>query len=107
MAAAYETGEVDVATALPSSVMELYDGKEDLFVTDQIATRYIYFNLNVKPFDDVRVREAFNLAVDREELCKIVGEDTEPTYNLVAKYMKDKNTGNILRRRQNSLLKKI
>ena len=41
MAAAYETGEVDVATALPSSVMELYDGKEDLFVTDQIATRYI------------------------------------------------------------------
>ena len=43
MAAAYETGEVDVATALPSSVMELYDGKEDLFVTDQIATRYIYF----------------------------------------------------------------
>lgn len=76
MAAAYETGEVDVATALPSSVMELYDGKEDLFVTDQIATRYIYFNLNVKPFDDVRVREAFNLAVDREELCKIVGEDT-------------------------------
>ena len=95
MAAAYETGEVDVATALPSSVMELYDGKEDLFVTDQIATRYIYFNLNVKPFDDVRVREAFNLAVDREELCKIVGEDTEPTYNLVAKYMKDKNTGEI------------
>lgn len=41
-------GEVDVATALPSSVMELYDGKEDLFVTDQIATRYIYFNLNVE-----------------------------------------------------------
>lgn len=33
MALAYETGEADVATALPS-VMELYDGKEDLFVTD-------------------------------------------------------------------------
>lgn len=93
MAAAYETGEVDVATSLPSAVMELYEGKEDLLVTDQIATRYLYFNLNVKPFDDVRVREAFNLAVNREELCKIVGEDTEPTYNLVAKYMKDKNTG--------------
>ena len=93
MAAAYETGEVDVATSLPSAVMKLYEGKEDLLVTDQIATRYLYFNLNVKPFDDVRVREAFNLAVNREELCKIVGEDTEPTYNLVAKYMKDKNTG--------------
>ena len=93
MAAAYETGEADVATSLPSTVMELYSGKDDLLVTDQIATRYIYFNLNVEPFDDVRVREAFNLAINREELCRIVGEDTEPAYNLVAKYMTDKNTG--------------
>ena len=38
-------------------------------------------------------KEAINLAVNREELCRIVGEDTEPTYNLVAQYMKDKNTG--------------
>lgn len=93
MAAAYETGEVDVAVSLPSSVMELYEGRDDLLVTEQIATRYIYFNLDVEPFDDVRVREAFNLAIDREELCQILGEDTEPTYNLVAKYMLDKNTG--------------
>ena len=93
MAAAYETGEVDVAASLPSTVMELYEGREDLRVTDQIATRYIYFNLNVPPFDDVRVREAFNLAIDRENLCRIVGEDTEPTYNLVSKYMIDKSTG--------------
>ena len=93
MATAYETGEVDVATSLPSSVMELYEGREDLYVTDQIATRYIYFNLNVEPLDDVRVREAMNLALDREELCTIVGTDTEPTYNLVAKYMTDRSTG--------------
>ena len=93
MAAAYETGEVDVATSLPSTVMELYEGQDDLLVTDLIATRYIYFNLNVEPLDDVRVREAINLAIDREELCQIVGADTEPTYNLIAKYMKDKETG--------------
>lgn len=93
MANAYEAGEVDVASSLSSAVMEAYEGSEDLFVTDQIATRYIYMNLNVKPLDDVRVREAINLAIDREDLCKIVGSDTEPTYNLVAKYMKDKSTG--------------
>ena len=93
MANAYEAGEVDVATSLPSTVMELYEGRDDLLVTDQIATRYIYFNLDVEPLDDVRVREAFNLALNREDLCKIVGADTEPAYNLVAKYMKDKETG--------------
>lgn len=93
MAGAYEAGEVDVAASLSSTVMEIYEGRDDLYLTNQIATRYIYFNLDVKPFDDVRVREAFNLALDREELCRIVGKDTEPAYNLVAKYMKDKNTG--------------
>lgn len=93
MANAYESGEVDVAPGLQSTVMELYEGQEDLVVTDTIATRYIYPNLNVKPLDDVRVRKAINLAIDREELCKIVGEDTEPTVNLIAKYMADKTTG--------------
>lgn len=93
MASAYEAGEVDVAASLSSTMMEIYEGRDDLYLTNQIATRYIYFNLDVEPFDDVRVREAFNLALDREELCRIVGEDTEPAYNLVAKYMKDKNTG--------------
>ena len=94
MASAYETGEVDVATALPSYVMELYEGQEDLVVTDTIATRYIYPNLEVEPLNDVRVREAITLAIDREELCSIVGADTEPAVNLVARYMKNKETGN-------------
>lgn len=93
MANAYEAGEVDVATSLSSTVMEMYEGQKDLFVTDLIATRYIYMNLNVEPLDDVRVREAVNLAINREDLCTIVGSDTEPAYNLVAKYMKDRNTG--------------
>ncbi|MBS5388084.1 MAG: peptide ABC transporter substrate-binding protein [Clostridiales bacterium] len=93
MANAYETKEVDVAVSLQSAVMELYEGKPDLLVTELIATRYIYLNLEVEPLDDVRVREALNLAIDREELCKIVGKDVSPAYNLVANYMVNKNTG--------------
>lgn len=93
MANAYETKEVDIAPGLQSSVMKLYEGKEDLVITDTIATRYIYPNLHVKPLDDVRVRKALNLAIDREELCKAVGEDTEPAVNFIAKYMKDKSSG--------------
>ncbi len=93
MAYAYEAGEVDAASSLPSTIMELYEGREDLIVTEQIASRYIYFNLDVEPFDDVRVREAFNLAIDREDLCRIVGEDTVPSYHLVSAFLKDKSTG--------------
>ena len=58
-----------------------------------IATRYIYPNLNVKPLDDVRVRKAVNLAINRDELCKMAGEQTEASVNFVAKYMKNEITG--------------
>lgn len=91
---AYESGEADAATGLPSTVMSLYEGKEDLEITETIATRYIYPNLNVEPLQDVRVRKAISLALNRENLCQAVGGDTEPTVNFIAAYMKDKTTGN-------------
>lgn len=94
MAAAYATGEVDIAPGLLGTVVDEYEGKKDLVVTNAIATRYIYMNLDsVEVFRDVRVREALNLGINREELCRMVGEDVEPTVNLVAKYMIDKSTG--------------
>lgn len=93
MAAAYETGEIDVAPGLLDTVMIQYADSPDLVVTDAIATRYIYMNLNLDIFQDERIREALSLGINREELCMAVGNDTEPTVNLVAKYMKDKATG--------------
>lgn len=93
MQAAYETGEIDVAPGLLSTVMTEYEGQDDLLLTDAIATRYIYMNLSVEPLQDVRVRKALNLGLDRETLCKMIGEDTIPTYHLVAGAMMDKATG--------------
>lgn len=93
MASAYAAGELDVAPGLLDTVMTEYEGEEDLLVTDGIVTRYIYMNLNVEALQDVRVRQALNLGINREELCKAVGQDTEPTVNLVAKRMVDKSTG--------------
>ncbi len=90
---AYETGEVEIAVGLPSAAAELYEGKRDLYLTNSIATRYIYPNLSVEPLNDVRVRKAINLAIDREELCKMVGKEAEPTVNFIAKYMKNSSTG--------------
>lgn len=66
MQAAYETGEIDVAPGLLSTVMTEYEGQDDLLLTDAIATRYIYMNLSVEPLQDVRVRKALNLGLDRK-----------------------------------------
>lgn len=38
-----------------------------------IAMVYLFMNVNVKPFDDVQVRQAVSMAVDRERIVKLLG----------------------------------
>lgn len=67
----YENGETDVTFVLNSPNKNFKTKKE--FVKDYIKTKiagtnYIYLNTTIKPFSDVRVRKALNLAIDREKL---------------------------------------
>jgi ABC-type transport system substrate-binding protein len=51
--------------------------KGEIAVIPQLAVRYITMKLSEPPFDDVRVRQALNWAVDRKQLEKIsYGETT-------------------------------
>jgi oligopeptide transport system substrate-binding protein len=67
----YERDKLDVVdvTALEVDRMrQLYAGEYRRF--PQLATAYLQFDVSRPPFDDVRVRQAFVLATDREELVK-------------------------------------
>ncbi len=49
-----------------------------------ILTQYFQFNVHRKPFDDLRVRRALSLAVDREIItAKITRANEQPAYSLV------------------------
>jgi peptide/nickel transport system substrate-binding protein len=46
-------------------------------------TYYFFMNTRVKPFDDVRVRQAVNYAINRQALVRVYGGLANPTENIL------------------------
>src|SRR5271155_862123 len=70
----FRAGEIDTQMGVPSQEIGWlkYNMPGALQVTPYIQTEYVLFNLGAKPFDDLRVREALSLAIDREVIASRV-----------------------------------
>ena len=56
-----------------------------VYYADQQATVFVFLNVRTPPFDDVRVRRAFNYAVDRRQVADLYGAAlARPTCQIVA-----------------------
>ena len=69
-----DSKEIQIATILPPDIAEGYVDKEDYIVLQQPIgrVRMIGFNAEKGPFTDVRVRQAVNYAIDRDEIVTYV-----------------------------------
>ena len=103
-ASAYQTGEINILQGAPSDIAESYEGKDDLKIREVPQTNYILFNINEKPFDDVRVRQAFSLALNRKDIAAVVGTSCEPATTFVGKNYKSKTDGTKWSELQDKLL---
>ncbi|MGD8203631.1 glutathione ABC transporter substrate-binding protein GsiB [Pantoea sp. FN0305] len=72
-AAMLQTGEANFAFPIPYEQAKRLEqnSKLDLVSTPSIMQRYISFNVTQKPFDNPKVREAINYAINREALSKV------------------------------------
>ena len=66
------TGEADVADQIPIAELESLDADPNITV---IRKKSLYafgtcFNFDIPPFDDIRVRQAFNYAVDKNAIVE-------------------------------------
>ncbi len=75
---AYEAKEIDILLSLPkeklADLLKRPDAK-----SGPLAGSYFYtFNVKRKPFDDVRVRRALSLAIDRKAIVELLGATQIP-----------------------------
>ncbi len=69
-----QTGEADFIYPVPTEQVENINGKNGIEVESNpsIIVRYMAMNTLKKPYDDVRVRQALNHAINKEAFIKVV-----------------------------------
>jgi ABC-type transport system substrate-binding protein len=95
-----QKGEIDIAGdgIPPAKYLEMKtspDSAKMIVDRDQLETSYITINTTKKPLDDVRVRKAINMAINKERIVKIINGRATPASQvlppLLAGYDKDYN----------------
>src|SRR5258708_4707171 len=59
-------------------VMSDPTGSKQVIHAPQLQTGYVTMNVEMKPFDDVRVRKAVNMAINKERIIKIINGRAVP-----------------------------
>ncbi len=78
-----QKGETDIAGdgIPPAKYLEMKkaaDATGMIVDRDQLETSYITINTTKKPFDDVRVRQALNMAIDKDRIVRIINGRATP-----------------------------
>ncbi len=72
----YEAGEIDIAPVYSYDVERVSNPSEplhaDLHSNVDLCTHYVVFDVGRPPFDDVKVRQAFTMAFDRQKYIDVV-----------------------------------
>ncbi|PYE23955.1 peptide/nickel transport system substrate-binding protein/oligopeptide transport system substrate-binding protein [Rhizobium sp. PP-CC-3A-592] len=93
-----QKGEVDIAGdgIPPAKFLEIRNAPEgaDMIVDgEQLHTGYVTLNTKVKPFDDLKVRQAVNMAINKERITRILNGRATPANQVLPPLMPgyDKN----------------
>ena len=92
---AYNSGEAQLIKDVPTdeipSLTKAEDGG-DFYVDTILSTYYLSLNDQKEPFNDVNVRKALSLAIDRDYVANTIMQGTyTPAYNIVGPGIVDEN----------------
>lgn len=82
----FQAGELHVTTDIPADQIKFLRERlgDQVKVTPYLGTFYFAFNMSKAPFNDIRVRQALAMVIDREFLAEQVFQNTMlPAYSFV------------------------
>ncbi|MCD2400750.1 peptide ABC transporter substrate-binding protein [Borreliella bissettiae] len=83
----YINGEIDFLQGAEKNNLEEIKIRDDYYSGLKNGMAYIAFNTTKKPLDNLKVRQAISLAIDRETLTNVVLKgSSDPTRNLTPKF---------------------
>lgn len=68
----YMEGDIDWSTQAPSPVIPDLKKRDDFHSAPMLSTYFYRLNVNAPPLNDVRVRRALNMAIDKKRICEKV-----------------------------------
>jgi len=81
---AFETGQLNVSDDVSPEQLEKYDGSPQLVGPARIGEQHWDFNTTKAPFDDVRVRRALAISIDRQQIMDVIVRTKEkPLFGFV------------------------
>ena len=81
----FRAGELDITWTVPTEhIATLRETQgEALRIAPSLALYYLAFDLSEPPFDDVRLRQALSMAIDRQTLVNVLGRGEQAAFGLV------------------------
>lgn len=70
---AFQSGGILFADSMPNDEIATWSDKPEFHKAGQLGTYYISFNVKKAPLDNVKIREALTLAIDRQYICDKIG----------------------------------
>jgi len=81
----FRAGELDITHSVPTERIGTLrqDMPGALRIAPSLALYYLAFDLTEPPLDDVRLRQALSMAIDRRQLVGIIGRGERPAFGIV------------------------
>ena len=83
----YENGDLDATPVTIADIERVSDPSsplnKELYIGPYLSTQFVVFNTHKPPFDDPKVRQAFSLAINRQQLVDVVSKKMPVVANTI------------------------